>query len=123
MKTCLQMGLTNVRHAMVGSLSQEKNWRNTIKSNMVQVLFDLSIGILLPWSYQFFFLIALIKKNYYETFRLYYNPNLLSNLLVLRSVIMKFFFACHNDKGVIILSHICGNFKVNLTCLKIICTK
>ena len=82
MKTCLQMGLTNVRHAMVGSLSQEKNWRNTIKSNMVQVLFDLPIGILLPWSYQFFFLIALIKKNYYETFRLYYNPNVLSNLLV-----------------------------------------
>ena len=36
MKTCLQMGLTNVRHAMVGSLGLEKNWRNTIKSNMVQ---------------------------------------------------------------------------------------
>jgi hypothetical protein len=55
MKTCLQMGPTNVRHAMVGSLSQEKNWRNIIKSNMVQVLFDLPIDILLPWSYQFFF--------------------------------------------------------------------
>ena len=47
MKTCLQMGLTNVLHAMVGSLGLEKNWRNTIKSNMVQVLFDLPIGILL----------------------------------------------------------------------------
>jgi hypothetical protein len=46
MKTCLQMGLTNVRHAMVGSLGLEKNWRNTIKSNMVQVLFDLPISIL-----------------------------------------------------------------------------
>ena len=46
-KTCLQMGLTNVRHAMVGSLGLVKNWRNTIKSNMVQVLFDLPIGILL----------------------------------------------------------------------------
>ena len=44
MKTCLQMGLTNVRHAMVGSLSLEKNWRNTIKSNTVQALFDLSIA-------------------------------------------------------------------------------
>ena len=54
MKTCLQMGLTNALHAMVGSLSQEKNWRNTIKSNMVQVLFDVPMGILLPWSYQFF---------------------------------------------------------------------
>jgi len=47
MKTCLQMGLTNVRHAMTRSLGLEKNWRNTIKSNMVQVLFDLTIGILL----------------------------------------------------------------------------
>ncbi len=82
MKACLQMGLTNVRHAMVGSLSQEKNWRNTIKSNMVQVLFDLPIDILLPWSYHFFFLIALIKNNHFETFRLYYNLNVLSNLLV-----------------------------------------
>ena len=44
MKTCLQMGLTNVRHAMVGILGLEKNWRNTIKSNTVQVLFDLPIG-------------------------------------------------------------------------------
>lgn len=70
MKACLQMGLTNVRHAMVESLSQEKNWRNTIKSNMVQVLFDLPIDILLPWSYHFFFLIALIKNNHFETFRL-----------------------------------------------------
>jgi len=47
MKTCLQMGLTNVRHAMIGSLGLEKNWRNTIKSNTVQVLFDPPFGILL----------------------------------------------------------------------------
>jgi hypothetical protein len=30
---------------MVGILGLEKNWRNTIKSNTVQVLFDLPIGI------------------------------------------------------------------------------
>ncbi len=47
MKTCLQMALTNVRHAMVGSLGLEKNWRNTIKRNIVQVLFELPIVILL----------------------------------------------------------------------------
>lgn len=47
MKLCLQMALTNVRHVMVGSLSLEKSWRNTIKSNIVQVLFELPIVILL----------------------------------------------------------------------------
>ena len=55
MKTCLQMGLTNVLHAMVGSLGLEKNWRNTIKSNMVQVLFDLTYWHLVTMILQFFF--------------------------------------------------------------------
>ena len=79
MKTCLQIGLTNALHAMVGEFKSREELEKHNQEQ--QVLFDVPMGILLPWSYQFF-LIALIKNNYYETFRLYCIPNILSNLLV-----------------------------------------
>jgi hypothetical protein len=47
MKICPQMALTNAYRAMVGSLSLEKNWRNTMKSNTVRVLPDLPSDLLL----------------------------------------------------------------------------
>ena len=81
MKTCLQMGLTNVRHAMVGSLGLEKNWKNTIKSNIVQVLFDLPIAHLVTVILPVLFLFTLVKYNYYEI-RVYAILTMLSNLLV-----------------------------------------
>jgi hypothetical protein len=45
MRICPQMALTNVCHATVGSSSLEKNWKNTIKSNIVRVLSDLPFDL------------------------------------------------------------------------------